>query len=370
MAISGGYQRQESTTENRVDPLVQSFMEGVLPQAEGLMGGVPGTPGFFPGSAVADMDPMRRAGLEGMYQRGMLGSEGEAAAQGYVQNQLGQDYTGQQMAGAQQFLNALPGAQQALAGMAGGGMGLDAASQFAEAGAMPYEMAMQQQASGAINPLTSAMFRQGFGDLTEQFNEQVLPGINATFSSAGRSGSGLQADALTNAAGELADAGAGMAANMFGTAAESALGRQLQAAQGGLGANLAQQQLAGSMYDAGQNRALGAAQALQQGAGMGLSNLGQLGALQQGAAGLVPGLSGLDYQNLAAMQQAGAGFEGQAQRDIDADRERYEFEANRPLLDWQRQMGALGAGVGLLSPLAGAGTSETSGDSWKAGKGK
>jgi len=400
MSIDFG--KQGGTTTQSVDPIVRQFMTGgggsggggglshssgvfglptesggggedggmggILGTAQSLLGGVPDTPGFFPGAAVAGMDPRLASGLSNMYARGAQGSALEQGAEGYVQNMLGQDYAGQQLAGAQAFMAGLPGAQDALSGMAGGGMGLDDAATFAQQGSAPYEAAMQQQASGAINPLTSAMFQQGFSDLAEQFNESVIPGINATFAGAGRSGSGLQADALGNAAGELADAGASMAAQMFGGAAESALGRQLSAAQGGLGANLAQQQLAGSLYGQDANRALSAAQSLQQGAGMGLSNLGQLGAMQQGAAGMVPTMSGLDYQNLDAMQRAGAGFQAQDQREIDAARERYEYEAQRPLLDWQRQFGALGGATGLLAPFSGAGTAQS--DSQAFGKNK
>ena len=209
------------------------------------MPGLPETPGFFPGETLAGMSPLREQALGSLFSRGAMGSAPEASMEQYLT----------------QTLN-----------------------------------------NPMANPLTSQMFGQAAGDMTEVFNEQILPGINATFAGAGRTGSGLQADALGNAAGELTDSLQGLAANMFGGAAESALGRQMQ------------------------------------------------------AAGLVPQASGLDYQNLSAMEQAGLGFENQRQREIDAARERYEYESSRPLQDFQRGQDALNQYIGLTGPLHGTGT--------------
>jgi hypothetical protein len=261
------------------------------PPQQNTLPGVPNTPEFYPLSTVAGMDPRRGAALQGLFERGMGGSPEEQQLSDFLSSQLGGG-----------------GATGGL--LSGLGVGQDA---------------LGQAASGQINPLVGEAFRSAAGDLTEAFNEQVVPGINATFASAGRSGSGLQADALGNAAGELSDTLGSMAADMYGGAAESALERQLAA--GGL---------------------------LQQG---GLGGLNQ----QLAAAGLVPESAALDYAGLDAALGAGQGFEDYAQRLIDAGRERYEYNASRPLQDYQRNLDALGQYIGLTGPLQGTGTTTSSG---------
>lgn len=278
------YGKNEQTT--RVDPRVAAYMEPLMNQMSALAMNAPGTPGFFPGDIYQNLLPEQQAALDQMLARGQ-GSALEGAASGALQQQL----TPEQFEQYQQMLGA------------GGG-------------------ALMQQASGQVNPLTSQMFQQAAGDLSEQFRESVIPGINAGFAQAGRTGSGLQQEALTNAAGELADAQAGLAAQMFGQASESALARQLAAGQALTGAGF-------------------------QGQG-----------LMQGAAGLAPAMSALDWQNLQNMLGAGTMRQQDLQGTIDAERERYEYEASRPLMDWQRQMAALGGAVGMTTPFAGAGRTE------------
>ncbi len=264
------------------------------------LSGVPGTPEFYGGSTVAEMDPRRGAALQGLFERGMGGSPEELQLSNFLTSELGGG------GGAGGLLSGL-------------GVGQDA---------------LGQAASGQINPLVDDAFQSAASNLTESFNEGILPGINATFASAGRSGSGLQADALGNAAGELSDTLGSMAADMYGGAAESALNRQLTA--GGL---------------------------LQQG---GLGGLGH----QLGVAGLIPESAALDYAGLDAALGAGQGFEDYTQRLIDAGRERYEYNASRPLQDYQRNLDALNQYIGLTGPLQGTGTTTSSqnGGSTRLGK--
>lgn len=82
------------------------------------------------------------------------------------------------------------------------------------------------------NPYLDQTFGRASDAVTERFNEAVLPGLNATFSSAGRTGGGLHQQALTGAAGELGDTLGGLATDIYGGAYEGDRNRAIQA--GGL----------------------------------------------------------------------------------------------------------------------------------------
>jgi hypothetical protein len=224
--------------------------------------------------------------------------------------------------------------------------------------------------------------------ITDKFNEEIAPGIAAQFGGAGRarrgaagvSGAGIQGDVLGNAAGEVASQ---LASSVYMPAYEAERGRMLQGAtqlgaqqlQGGalggdlfsqlnqaelgrlgLGSSqylgergLAQQaagmggdlglgggQLASSLYQGGADRQLQAGLGLQMGGMGGIDALSGMYGTQQnamlGAGGLVPQSSGLDYQNIDRMIQGGAMTEDQAQRLIDAERQRFDFYQQAP---WQ-----------------------------------
>ena len=353
----GTQQEQLRQNQNvRADPVVERLMHDILQQGGQLARNVPETPEFFQGDVVAGLNADQRRALDALYARGAEGSAEEQGLSDYVSSQLGQDYTGSLLSGSEGLAEQLGASGSALSNLASGGMGLDAASQFAQGEASPYTAGLESAASGQINPLTSLAFQQGFGDLTEQFNESVLPGINSAFGAAGRTGSGLHSQAVTNAAGELADAGAGLAANIFGGASESALERQLAASQAGVSDDLARRGLAANLFSSGQDRGLSAAGLLQEGGLAGLAGLGNLAGLQQGVAGLVPALSGIDYANLDAMLGSGDMRQLQRQAEIDADIARYEHNASRDIQDYERQLASLGAVTGLTSGLAGTGS--------------
>lgn len=301
MGIKGGHEQTNTDVDqtNTADPFVQAQVQRGMDQYWRSMGGMPS------GDNVADMNQMQTDAYNAMNQRGMQGSAQEQAFDNYLSGQLGADRTGQ-----------LSGASTGMLGAAGLGAG-----------------ALAQQASGQINPMVSSMFRQGAADLAENFNESVMPGINATFGAAGRTGSGLHADAVGNAAGELADAQASMATNLYGNAAEQAMQRQLQA--GG--------------------------QLFGQGGQMGMGGLGQLAQLQQGAAGMTGMASELDYNNLDRAAQAGGAFQDQAQAELDGG-----------ISNWQRQMQGLGMMPGMLNPMQGTGRTVGDNDTYgnSVGKGK
>lgn len=343
MSFSGKMDQRQSISAN---PWVENATAGALTRGSALLDQMPETPAYYGGTLVAGMTPEQQAALQAAYGRGMGGSATDQGLSQYIMGQLGQDYSG-----------ALGTAQGALGQMAQGGMSLQDAARFAQGGAGPYSAALQSQASGQINPLTTAMYRDAAQNLGEQFNESVLPGLNATFAQSGRTGGGLHAAALGNAAGELADAQGSLATNMYGQAAEGALGRQLSAAQSGLQSALGQQGLAAQLYGQGQNNALQAASALQGGALGGMQN-------QQGAAGLAGLANQLDYTNLGAAQQAADRYQGQSQAEIDAEIQRYMHNASRAGQDYQNAWQALGAYSGLTAPLQGTGSTNSAANKW------
>lgn len=360
-SVGVGYQNENSAQTQQVDahPLVEETMARVLNAGMGTIGNTPQTPEYYGGDMVAGMDSTSARALNQMAERGLYGSDTERAANNYVQNMLGGDAAGDLRGAAGAFMAGLPQAYNTLGGLAQGGMGLDAANAFAQGGASPFGDALAAAAGGQVNPLTGQMFQQAAGNLAESFNESTVPAINSAFSMHGRTGSGAHADAMGNAAGELADAQAGLAAQMFGGASESALNRGLSAAQAGLSDDMSRRGLAAGLYNAGADRALQAGGQMLGGASTGFGGLGNLAGLQGSAAGLTNMLSGLDFQNLGAAVQAGDRFQGQQQQEIDADMARYDYNANRGIQDYDRMMQNLGAVTGLTGGLAGTGTTQT-----------
>lgn len=310
MSIGGGKNDQNQTA--MADPMVQASTWNAIQEGWKQYNDMPLTPEFYRGDTVADMDGRQERALDLLYKRGRDGS----AEQQFLEGQLGADWE-----------SGLAGAQSGLQGLASGQAG-------------PYSDAVQEQASGAVNPLVDAMYRDAASNLNESFQEGVVPGINATFARAGRTGA--QGDALANAAGELADAQSSLATNMYGQAAESALSRQLQAGLGGLSSQL------------------GALGTMQSGA------LGGMGAQQQ-AAGMSDAMTRQGFQDAL---QAGDRYQAQDQAEIDANRERYEHNVSRGIQDHQRRLGTLGAITGTTAPLAGTGRtfSSGSGKGWGLGK--
>jgi len=360
---------QAQNTDRQLPSALEDFVERNIGRADALMDGTPSSPLAYQGDWVADLQDRTKTGLDAQYERGMGGSREQQGFDRYLRSQLGQnlDPSDIQNRASEYGMQGARGAR-ALGQLGERSMGLGDASQYAQGQQTPYDAALAQQASGAVNPLTSQMFQQAAGDLSEQFQENIMPGINAQFASAGRVGSGAQARALTDAAGELADAQAGLASNMFGSAAESALGRQLQAGQAGLSDQLARRQLGASLYQG--DRGL-RQQAAQGAASAGLGGLGQMSNIygtqaqqQMGAAGLAPESQAMDYRDIAAMTGSGDRLQGQQQAEIDAARQRYGQDSTRHIRDWERRMGAVTGLSGVGNPLV-AGT-----DEFSAGGGK
>lgn len=273
-------------------PTQDEIVAGDTPQAQGLQqGGLQNVYDMAYG-ALAGYDPtpytgQRTAGFGDVSQYAMnqalgrsQGAAHEQALGGYINNALGQgqfDLTG--------------------AGLTAHG---------AMAGLRPAQEQLGGTASGEYlgqNPYLNAMFNQAAGQVTDQFKNNVLPGINSVFGAGGRAGSGLHAANMQQAGSNLANQLGGMAANIYGNA-----------------------------YNTERDRMVGAAGTLQSGALSGMGGLGDLYgrvSADQGQAGALSGqLSGQEWNNIGKAMGVGGMVDQKAQDYIDDDRELYSESQN------------------------------------------
>lgn len=198
-------------------------------------------PGYYPGATVAAPSANTQAALTALYERGVMGSPYGKAVMANLNETMGGKY-----------------------------LDVDA------------------------NPYFQKALAAGFKPQTEQFMQEVLPGLEGRFAQSGRYGSGAHTGTTDRALESLNRAQADAAARASSGA-----------------------------YDAERSRMLGAAGT---------------------AAGLFPALQAADYQDIQAMGQAGAGWDRQSQARIDADIARYDYDANK---DWNyinRYLASLNAG--------------------------
>ena len=198
-------------------------------------------PGYYPGATVAAPSANTQAALSALYERGVRGSPYGKSIMANLNETMGGKY-----------------------------LDVDA------------------------NPYFQKALAAGFKPQTEQFMQEVLPGLEGRFALSGRYGSGAHTGTTDRAVDSLTRAQADAAAKASSGA-----------------------------YDAERSRMLGAAGT---------------------AAGLFPQLQAADYQDINAMGQAGAGWDQQNQARIDSDIARYNYDANK---DWNyinRYLASLNAG--------------------------
>jgi hypothetical protein len=247
------------TVTNEPPSYLAPYLTDAAKQAQSLYqqgGGI----NYYPGQTVAGFDPATIASLNLTQQRALAGSPTTTAANTLATRTLNGE-----------FLNGNPG--------------LD----------------------NAIDSATRGLVRN--------YNTSVLPGINSTFSRAGRYGSNAQATAMSNAGNDLAQ----------------------------------------NIRDISSN--------------LSYQNYNDERTRQSQAALLAPQLADADYNDAARLGEVGAARENQAQRLIDADVARYDTTSNaaRMALDeYLQRIGAAGSagsnyrsttttGSGVrTSPIAGA----------------
>ena len=156
------------------------------------------------------------------------------------------------------------------------------------------------------NPYLDAMFDNASRGVTKQFKENVMPGIASMYSEAGRYGSGAMTTATGAAGGALGDSLAGMSAEIYGGNYQQERNRQMQ------------------------------------------------------AAGLMPVVSAAQFDNDNALFGLGQTQQGMDQANIDADRNKWDFNQNKELMKLQQyaQLLSGGLGAGGTTTTNGTATSE------------
>jgi hypothetical protein len=231
----GKGQNNKTTQTQKADPWkpIAGDLKGAFKDAQNIY--QQGAPGFFPGQTVAGMSGYTNQAFQNMANRATQGNPLMGQAAGEVGKILSGDYLDP---------NNNPGFQGAL--------------------------------SAALRPMTQA------------FSNEVMPGIDSAFSSAGRYGSGMQGQAYSTA----------------------------------------QQDLARGIGDVSSN--------------MAMSNYGMERGNMMNAIPMAQGLAGEDWKNISMLGLAGSGLEGYDQRQIDAERERYNYDANKDMAYTQNYIGLLG----------------------------
>jgi hypothetical protein len=155
------------------------------------------------------------------------------------------------------------------------------------------------------NPYLDNMFNAASRSVGQQYSNTVMPGINATFGSGGRTGSNAHQTALDTANQSYTNNLTDMASNIYGNNYANERTNQLNAANqyANLGQNLAQQysNLGGSQFN-------------QQLAG---ANLGMM-------------LGQQDWSNIDRLGQIGGMVEGQSQNVLDDYMNRFNYYQQRP----------------------------------------
>jgi hypothetical protein len=157
------------------------------------------------------------------------------------------------------------------------------------------------QASGEVSKMLSGAYldpnnNPGFqGALSaatrpvvDAFRDNVMPGIDSNFSAAGRYGSGLQGEAYRDANTDLARSVGDISSNMA------------------------------------------------------FNNYGMERGNMMNAIGMAGGLAANDYKDISMLGLAGEGMDNYNQRLIDAERERYDYNANKDMGWLQNYIGMLG----------------------------
>lgn len=230
----GGGKNNKTKTVNTADPWkpIQPYLKGAFSDAEGIY--QEGAPGFFPGQTVADQSAFTTQAYQNMANRALAGNP----LMGQAGNEVSRILSGEYLREGNPFL--------------------------------------QNAIATATRPVTEA------------FRDVVMPGIDSSFSSAGRYGSGLQGEAYRDAQTDMARSVGDIATNMA------------------------------------------------------MQNYGMERGNMMNALNMAPGFAANDYRDISMLGLAGQGMDEYSQRLIDAERERYNYEANKDMNWLSNYIGLLG----------------------------
>lgn len=284
----------------------QIHLENIFSRAQGLLGR---SAPYYERQSWVDFAPQTELALGLMQQRALGGSPYEQSNQSYLTRALSQPQVDLGFTGAA----AQYGQDQGLLGYS------------------PLAQTAQGSFVGA-NPYLNQQFGQAAQQMSRQFQEAVLPGINATFGDAGMTGGGQHQAAIASAQNELSQGLGGLAANLYGDAYQQERANQLAAAGQLTQAGLQQSQLLGDLYGA----------------------IDQSGAR---ASALVPMASQLEYGNIDRLGQVGGTLQDQANRILQDDMARYAYFSGLPMQQLQDYAGFVSPQYGGVTTVEGGGGS-------------
>ena len=283
---------------------LQPYLTDAYAQAQNLYRS--GGPEYYPNATYTPFSPQTQMAMNLQENRALFGSPYDEAAGGFAMNAL-QGQSPFTQAGMQ----SLWGSQLGMAGLSDTIQG-----KFLNS-----------------NPYLDNMFGAAARATNTQYNNQVMPGINATFGSGGRTGSNAHQTALDMANQNYNNSMSDMAANIYGNNYANERTNQLNAANqyANLGQSLAQG------YNA-----------------LGNTQFGQ----QYTAANLGMDLGQQDYANIDRLAAVGQQVEGQSQKVLDDYMNRFNYYQQRP----EQQLSQYTAWLNGI-PGASFGTQDTNVDS-------
>lgn len=273
--IFGSGEAEQKTTSTPWGPL-QPYLTDAYSQAQNLYNS--GGPDYFPNATYTNFSPQTQMAMQLGENRALYGSQFDPMA-GNVAMQAMQGNNG--------FTQAGTGMLQQ------GGLGMG-----------QLQSTMQGNYLNS-NPYLDSMFNAAARGVNQQYQNNVMPGVNATFGSGGRTGSMAHQTAMDMANTGYNNSMTDMAANIYGNNYAQERQNQLGAANsmGQMGANLA------SGYNA-----------------LGNSNFNQ----QMGGANLGMTLGDQDWRNIGMLGQIGSTVEGKGQEMLNDQMARFNFYQNRP----------------------------------------
>ena len=274
-----------TTTETDQDFLSTEQRRNINAGLNDIYGAYQSGAGDFHGIAPDPLSAGTNAAAGGLSSYGAPGGYGfgnMSMGQNYARDALGQDRP--------DLAGGVAGANEAIAGLTPG---------------------MQQLLATArgdfLDPYSNPAFTAGRDNMRTEFQEGTLPGIDSTFTSAGRSGSGLKA---------------------------------LQQGRAMEGLARAENTLAGQVYQQERAKQEAAARALQQGGFQGMGQLGdyygRVAGDMRGAAGMLPGFNRMGLDSLYGGLAGGRVFDdfNERMRQYGID----QFGATNPWARAQRIM--------------------------------
>ena len=293
---SSGSKQQTTTQVQKSDPWsgVQPYLSGMYRDAWDAP-----YPEYYPGQLVADPSQATNWSQQQILNKAAWGDPTLNAANRSVQNTLNGDY-----------LYNLPGKRT-----------LDSIGRGDYLYSNPAMGMLGRIGNGSMlnsNPWIDATFGRAASSVSDQFRNNVMPGIASAFSGAGRYGSNAMDTALGTAEKSYGRTLGDLATSIYGGNYANERGLQQQA----LGTM-------GSLYQGErglQNNALG----------IGGEMFGRERSMMGQMAGLAPGLQQAGYMPLQLAGQVGAAQDLRNQAAIDAAKQRWDYQTNatRDRLSW------------------------------------